>query len=247
MNFDYTYIRLLGFTFFEPLAILSNVLFFFLCLYFFVKLKRFNHSYGKQMRWFLLFLGSGGFFGAIAHALHYQLGVDFFRTIFFIMNTLSLLSFYYCFRAPHTYYNLNREPSRLTINLAITWLVAVIGISYLVENFLLIKVHAGIVMLYSLIVHYMVYKRNNEKGSALIVTGILISFGSIVVHSLRLTIHEWFNYKDLAHAIIMSSVFFIYRGITLNSLQLESIESETVQEAVEQPEYAGESGVLTEN
>lgn len=247
MNFDYTYIRLLGFTFFEPLAILSNVSFFFICLYFFFRLKRFNHQYGVQMRWFLLLLGAGGLFGAVAHGVHYQLGVTFFRWTFFIMNSISLVSFYYCFRAPYTYYTRHSAPSRIIISLAMVWLFSMIVLSYVFENFLLIKISAGLVMLYSMVVHYLLYRRNSEKGSALIVTGILISFGSIVVHSMRLTIHEWFNYKDLAHAIIMFSVFFIYRGIMLNSIQLDSVSAPDMQEQEKVSLYNDEETVLSEN
>ena len=81
-------------------------------------------------------------------------------------------------------------------------------------NFVLIKIHAGIVLSYSLIVHAISLK-NKQEGSGYIVAGILISFFSIVIHILKISLSDWFNYKDIAHVIMLCSLYYIFKGASL--------------------------------
>lgn len=173
------------------------------------------------MAWFMLLLGISSCFGAVGHAVHYQLGMTFFRIILFLMNAFSLFSIYFCFRAPYTYVHLDQEPPKKYIYLVLTWVILVLIASAVIGDFLIIKIHAGIVLLYSMITHYLVYKRTNEPGSSIVVLGIFISFLPILVHSLKFSLHEWFNYKDIAHVIMILSLAVIYKGVRLNSLHLQ--------------------------
>ncbi len=231
MNFDYTYITLFGFIVFEPVVILTNVLFSILCISYYNNLCRYESSYAIQMRTFILLTGISAIFGAMAHGVHYQLGSVFFSIVFFIMNTLNILSIYYCFRAPFTYYNRGSETSQKYLYLVFVWIGALIIYSILNGNFLVIKIHAGIALLYSLVIHFLAYKKNNESGSRTVVIGIGISFGAIIAHSLKISIHEWFNYKDISHLIMIASLMVIYKGIKQNaeSLELGDLESEAVK------------------
>jgi hypothetical protein len=85
------------------------------------------------------------------------------------------------------------------------------------NNFVMIKVNAGIILVFSLITHLKIYNLTKEKGSRLIVLGILISFLSIIVHSLKLSFSDWFNYKDIAHVIIVISLYVIFTGVKANA------------------------------
>jgi hypothetical protein len=228
LNFDNTHIILGGFRIYEPVTILTNLVFCALCVVYFRQLSRFSHAYGFQMAWFILLMGTSSLLGAVAHAVHYQLGNVFFETVFFLMNALSLFSIYFCFRAPYTYYHLDKNPPRKYINLAILWVLVLLVYSFINGNFLLIKIHAGITLTYSFVVHYMGYRRKQERGSAWIVSGIGVAFLSIISHSMRFSIHEWFNYKDISHVIMIFSLGIIYKGIRLN---LESLLPEEVSEA----------------
>jgi hypothetical protein len=222
LNFDYTYISLFGYPVFEPMVILTNVVFFSLCAYYFNRLNKFVHPYAKQMAWFMFLVGISSCFGAVGHAVHYQMGGFFLKAIIFLMNAFSLFSIYFCFRGPYTLYNVNREPSRIYIYLAMVWVAVLLVFSAVKGDFTIIKIHAGLVLLYSLIVHFLVYKRNSRSGSAWVVTGIVISFLPIIVHTLKLSFHEWFNYKDIAHVIMIVSIMVIYKGVRLNALDLDS-------------------------
>ncbi len=222
MNFDYTYLRIFGWQVFEPMVILTNGIMFLISLYCFRKLISYRHHYPRQMAWFILILGISGCFGAAAHAVHYQLGAGFFNTVFFISNMLSLVSIYFCFRGSYTYFNIGRHQvsNKAVIGLVMTWIGILLVITFLSNKFLLIKIHAGIVLIYALAVHYLAY-RKNDRGSGVIALGIVISFFSILVHSLKFSFDEWFNYKDIAHVIMIISMIIIYRGIKINADNLQ--------------------------
>ena len=83
--------------------------------------------------------------------------------------------------------------------------------------------HAGIVLLYSFGVHLVVYNRTKEKGSGLVVLGIGIPFLSIVVHSLKFSIHEWFNYKDISHIVMLTSLALLFKGVKIKILPKEEL------------------------
>ncbi len=137
------------------------------------------------------------------------------------MNALSLLSIYFCFKAPYLLYTLNKtNPHKKITYFVIAWITALLIYTLVRNNFLIIKIHAGIVLVYSFIVHIIVYNRTKEKGSKRVFLGISISFIPIVTHTLKLSVHEWFNYKDLAHVIILISLIVIYTGVKTTSGKL---------------------------
>ena len=204
------------------MIIVTNVIMFLISLYCYRQLRIHRHAYARQMSAFILIMGISGCIGAAAHATHYQLGIPFFDTIFFISNMMNLISVYYCFRGSYTYFALskNKVPNKTVIALATAWIVVMLIITFINNTFLMIKIHAGIVLIYSLVVHYLAYRRSS-KGSGRVVVGILISFLSIIVHSLKFSFDEWFNYKDIAHVIMIVSLVIIYSGIKANSEQID--------------------------
>lgn len=220
MKFDDTYLLLFGFKIFEPMVLLTNSILFVFSVIYFIRLNRMPRAYPKQMGWFMLLLGISSMFGAAGHAVHLQLGETVFAVILFLMNAFSLLAIYFCFRGSYTYAMLGGEPSRVYIYLVMAWVAILLAVSAIQGNFLLIKIHAGIVLLYALIAHYLVYRRNHEKGSGTVVLGILISFLPIIVHSLKLSLDEWFNYKDISHVIMIISLVVIYKGVHESSSRL---------------------------
>lgn len=226
MNFDYTYITLFGFIVFEPMTIVTNLLIFIFSIYCFAKLSKFQQPYSKSWAWFVLLVGLSSCFGSTAHAVHFQLGKTFFDIVFYIMNALSICSIYFCFKSPYLYYS-KEKPQKLIINFVIVWVAFLLFFTLFQNNFLIVKIHAGIVLIYSLLVHLIVYTKTKEKGSALVVLGISISLLSIIVHSFKFSIDKWFNYKDISHIIILISLIIIYTGIKTNTEKLESISLKT--------------------
>jgi hypothetical protein len=187
-----------------------------------------SHPYVKQMAWFILFLGTSSVFGALGHAIQMRWGDNFFKVVFFLMNALSLLAIYFCFRSSYTYMNLTKKLSEFYVYAVMFWVFVLLVISGVRGNFLLIKIHAFIVLLFASIVHFIVYRRTGERGSMLVVFGILISFLSILVHSIKFSIDEWFNYKDIAHVIMIVSLITIFKGVSEIAIGLsQSVRSDS--------------------
>ncbi len=216
MEFGNTYIFLFGFQMFEPIVILSNLLIFLVSLYCFKKLNVIASIYAKQTALFILLMGVSTCFASIDHTIHYQLGIPFFRIILFISHTLNILALYYCFRASYTFFLKNSQPNKAILIATISMTIVLIILALLTGSFLTIKIPAAVVLIYALIIHYTAY-RKNIAGSGLFAVGVLISFSSIIVHTLRLAINDWFNHKDIAHVIIAVSLIFMCAAVKINS------------------------------
>lgn len=221
MNFDYTYIILFGLKIFEPVTILTNAFITIFCFYAFLKIKTFKGILAKEWAIFFLLIGLSSSVGSIAHGTHYQLGKLFVNVIIFLMNAISLVAIYFCFKAATTFLQLNKKQLNPYVNYAvIAWIVVLLIFTFVYNKFLIIKIHAGIVLTYSIIVHYITYL-NKKEGSGWIAFGILISFSSIAVHSLKLSVSDWFNYKDISHLIMLASTVFMVKGALLKLKSLE--------------------------
>lgn len=205
------------------MVIITNSLFFLMGLYGFIKLSPFKNTYAKQMRFFIFMLVSSSMFGAILHGVQYQLGMVFFNIVFFVMGGLILLSAYYCFRGAYTLEYKNSAPPHNTLKLV--WITALIffTVSVYLKNFLVLEGLGGIALVYSFIIHLKDFKEYRKKGSQLVILGIGIAFSSIVIHLLKLSVSQWFNYKDISHVVMICSLVVIYLGVISNSQRLSSV------------------------
>jgi len=213
LNLDYTYITLFGFKLFEPVTILTNSIITIYCLFVYFRTQKFNHQISRHWGIFFLLMSLSSLFASLTHGIHSQLGDAFLRITWFLMNSVSLIGIYFFYRAAFIYSNLEKENTTQILNYtAVVWMISLLVITLFLNNFLLIKIHAGIVLFYSLIVHFITF-RKNQAGSGYIVAGIIISFSSIIVHSLKLSFGEWFNYKDISHVIVLTSMIFLFKGV----------------------------------
>jgi hypothetical protein len=217
LKFDYTYIVLGRYLIFEPLIIVSNFIFLIISIWGFAKMRAYRNGYARSMGLFMLSIGVSGIFGALCHSIHYQLGVSVFDNLLFCVNVFSLLAAYFCFRGTHLHAKLGKDPDPLVMRGALVWLVAVMIYSFFARYFLVVTIHAGVVLVYSLIVHLNAWRQRREKGSLLVVWGIISSFMSIVVHSLHISFDEWFNHKDFAHVFMIGGMILIGKGAIRNS------------------------------
>ncbi|MBS1650916.1 MAG: hypothetical protein JSU07_02805 [Bacteroidetes bacterium] len=218
MNLDYTYINLFGFKFFEPITVGTNLILFLYCFFCFFKLIKVGDKVFKNWSLFFLLIGCGCLSGAIAHTIHFQYGENIFNFFKIFTNIFSLSAVYYFFIAANNYYNKDKNVTENKLKLTVKlWIFIAIIISVLHSNFLLIKINAAIVLIYSLIIHYLTVK-NKQFGSLWICTGIALSFTSVFIHSLKWSLNPYFNYKDMSHVIMLISLILIYKGVNIKLL-----------------------------
>lgn len=170
---------------------------------------------------FFLLIGLSSTLGSLSHGAHEQLGPEFLNVSWFLMNAVSLVAIYYFYRAAFSYFNIHKaDPKKIYNQIALAWILMLLILTIFMNNFLLIKIHAGIVLLYSLIIHTITFRRK-QAGSGYIVTGIVVSFLSIVVHSLKISLGEWFNYKDISHIVMLTSLALLFKGVKIKILPKE--------------------------
>jgi hypothetical protein len=131
-----------------------------------------------------------------------------------------MFSMYYCFRAAYSYHMFRGMPHRRYIFAVTIYIFIALILCVLQGSFLLIEINGGLALIYSLIIHYRSYIKTREKGSRLIITGIGISMLSMVVHLAKVSLHEYFNQKDLAHVFMIIALIFIGNGAIENSKKL---------------------------
>lgn len=215
MNFDGTYIFVLGFKLFEPVTILTNLFILLFCVYASLKLLRYHSKTIKLWRNFFFLIGLSSVLGSVAHAVHDQLGSGFLHLFMFSMNAVSLIAVYYFYRAAYNYFNHEKTDISNTYNfIVLLWIGVLLTITFFQNKFILVKIHAGIVLIYSLITHILTMKRG-FRGSGWIVSGIIVSLSSIIVHSFKLSFGDWFNYKDISHLIMLTSCILMYTGVRM--------------------------------
>ncbi|MCA6436815.1 MAG: hypothetical protein IM600_14965 [Bacteroidetes bacterium] len=222
MEFDYTYTTLFGAQIFEPVTILTNAAIALVCAYAFFQLNKTKTVTAIQWSMFFLLIGLSSIIGSLGHGVHYQLGNSFFKCVEFTMNAISLIAIYYCYQAAHTNYSTEKnKQTKLLRNIVIAWITLLLLITIWFSNFTLIKIHAGIVLSYSLIVHIITHKRK-IPGSGWIAFGIAVSFLSILTHSLKIKLSDWFNHKDISHLIMAVSLLLIFKGVQLKVRFIEN-------------------------
>ncbi len=214
---------MLGLQVFEPVTIFTNFLIGAFCAYAFLSLSKNKEPVFRHWRSFFFMIGLSSTLGSVAHGAHDQFGEAFLNFFIFSMNAVSLIAAYYFFRSAFSFIHFNKENINNTYQyLVVLWVIVLLIITWFQNKFILIKIHAGIVLFYSLFIHF-ITARKGLAGSQWVVTGILVSFSSIVVHSLKLSVSDWFNYKDISHLIMLSSCVLMHRGVKQMAAQLSNI------------------------
>jgi hypothetical protein len=225
MKFDYTYIPVFGYPVFEPMVIVTNFILLFLSLFFFNKLKVYTTAYAKHMSLFMVYLGVSTLFGAAGHAIHLQMGETVFKCIVFLMNFFSMFSMYHCFCGSYVLFRRTDQTPGNLFFLAVPLIVVFLGLSVWWNNFLLIKILAGLTVAFALLAHARDARKRQARGSLFVFYGFVISILSIIAHSMHISLHEWFNHKDLSHVIMILSLIVIFRGVFMNCRLTEMIRS----------------------
>ncbi len=220
-----TFIDIFEFHLLEPVTVLTDILLSIFCIYFYNKLNFPGNkaTLGKYWRFFFLFMGISTFIAAIAHGCKAYFSNQVFYFIWMAMNISSIPSAYYLLKATIELSEFTDQLKRrlTTISLAAMLLLTVLTVY--INNFALIKVNAGIVILLALVRHYHTYKKGYQ-GSGYIVFGFAFSLSSIVVHTTQYSLHEWFNFKDISHVIMNISLYIIFTGVLMKTRNEDNLQ-----------------------
>jgi hypothetical protein len=201
-------IHFFGYTIYEPVTVLTDVLLGLFCLLLSAKLKRDNNL------WWIFFIAVGlsNFLGAVGHGLYAEKDniVQLFARLFGIISVLA------AGLATLTRFTKGRKRSTAKALVLVNYFVFTI---WLLSNntFAHVKWNAtlglGIFVAFSYL--YMYFKSKNSK-ELLVTMGIFILAMAAGVHSIEFSAGEFFNYNDISHVIMFFGMFTIYKGVLAN-------------------------------
>jgi hypothetical protein len=85
----------------------------------------------------------------------------------------------------------------------------------LVQNFIVVVINTALGLIPVMVLHLRLQRSAADK---MLAYGIMISFLTVIVHGFKISMHAYFNHNDLAHILIMVSLWFMYKGAKTASL-----------------------------
>ena len=155
----------------------------------FVKNLKANTPSVKNWKLFFLFFGLGTLVGAFSHGFFNQHIGIAYKSLWLPMQVLNVFSVYFAQKG--TYHSI-----LINSNNAKAWLL-----SYRMQ----VIVFAIAVFIF--------------HNFLVVVNGIVISFLTVIVHGTKLSLHAYFNSNDIAHILIMFSLYYMYSGVKQFSTQ----------------------------
>lgn len=208
---DFHHIEIGGLLITEPVTAGTDLLVAILSFSLSLKLSRSTELPFRRQYWtlFFLFMGASTFAGTVTHGFRYYLSGNGMILVFSLMNILTALTCLYAQTATLRF--LLKEVS-LQVKWALFILFALFMIAFFVEwRFTITNIYITIGYLFVLYHH--IKKKRIFNGAGYIVNGILISFATAVVFSFKLSVSDiWFNHKDIAHVIMMLSIYVMHKG-----------------------------------
>lgn len=210
----------------EPVTVLTNILLSGLTFHFYLRLNKVTQKKSTLLsywKFFFLFLSIANLIAVVSHGFKSYIEPNTYYYVWMFMNLASFPSSYFLLLS-------NLEVSYLHPKkhkwyywfIQLLTLLLVVSI-YLLNTIELVKLNAGLVILITLWVHIKSHK-NGLSGSYWIYNGFLLSLICLPVHTYKISLHPYFNFKDISHVIMLVSLYFIFLGM---KNYLETAETET--------------------
>ncbi|MDF2437652.1 MAG: hypothetical protein K0Q95_2028 [Bacteroidota bacterium] len=205
-----TTIVLGGFTIHEPVTVFTDYIITVIAFIYYWKLPSTNEVV-KYWRLFFLFISLSTFFGGSSHALFAAHEGWEYKSLWLPMQFLNGLAVYYAQKATllsvlKDSKNYNVWKLSYVIQLTLYYIVLIVVQKYIVT---IIDNALGLIPI--MIVH--LNAKVKEDYQKFIGYGILVSFITAIVHGLKFSLHDYFNYNDIAHVFIMISLTIMYWGV----------------------------------
>jgi hypothetical protein len=195
----------------DPVTALTNVLIVLAGLWCWKNSKSENAIPAKRWSLFFLMIGLSSLVGVVVHGFSYYTAERTHFWIWITMGAVQGLGISFAQGATvQQYFTKQRY-----------WLFILIAVQYAVllfffilsENYKAVKWHVAIGMLP--VMGWNIYRwAKGELSGKWIALGVLVSGLTAAVHGFKISISlEWFNFNDIAHILIVISLFLIYKGV----------------------------------
>lgn len=219
-----TSLDLVNIHFLEPTTAFTDLILALLSLLFVFRLNApdQNEKLNQLWRKFFIAFGSTALVGFVAHGFRFYMSENVFRMTWMAMNLMTLITTYYSYMACFTLKKFEDEKLTKARRIILYLLLTFAALVIVLNNFLIAKIAVGTGVGYCLYTHYKTYK-SGMRGSGLIFFGFILAVSTIVVHTVKLSYNDYFNFKDISHVIMMFSITIVFFGV-LSKTRIHSQE-----------------------
>jgi hypothetical protein len=194
----------------EPVTAFTDLIITILAFAYFRNLNS-KDEVTKNWRLFFLFLSLSTLAGACSHAFfEIHEGVQY-KIIWLGMQFLNGFAVFFAQRA--TLFSVLKDSKNYNswrvsyiIQLVMYFVVLII-----IQKYIITIIDNAIGLIPIMILHFTAKKK--EAYYTWISYGILISFITAIVHGAKFSLHDYFNYNDIAHVFIMISLTVMFLGV----------------------------------
>ncbi|MDP2386334.1 MAG: hypothetical protein Q8M29_08175 [Bacteroidota bacterium] len=214
----------------EPVTVLTNMLIVATSVFLYYKVGVKNTEKSllvKYWRLFFFFFGLNALIGSVAHGFKSYFSPDIFYYVWLCMNLASVPITYYLLRANIELSKFTTRNKKISEIIVLCLSIVFAVLTAITNNFAIVKINALIAILITIVSHYRAY-RDRRPGSGYITFGFTFSILALVVHGAKLSLSDWFNFKDISHVIMNITLCIIYAGVLLELRFLEEAQTEKV-------------------
>jgi hypothetical protein len=211
----------------EPVTVLTNLILSVFSFYFYIhlgKLKNIGTNLSRYWRLFFLFIAIANTIAAFAHGFKSYFNSHDYYYVWMFMNMAGIPASYFLLLTNLESAQISQKTKNNLQYFAAVLTLSLVIFMYLINDISLVKVNAGLVILITLFAHLITY-RKGIAGSKLILRGFIISILTLFVHTMRLSLHDYFNYKDLSHVIMNIGLYVIFLGVVEVFLEVEAADA----------------------
>jgi len=216
MKYEVPYITLYGVDILEPFTVLTDLLIAAVCFYAYAKLRneKYKNSVYTFFRIFFFMMGLATIVGGIlGHGFYYVWQMEG-KIPGWYLSMISVAAFE---RGAilHAKPLLKNRIGNFFAVLNIVELLTFMTLTFIIVKFIFVEIHA----MYGLLVvvfsfELFVLLKTKDEGSKWMMYGVFWAAVSAILHFFRVSLHEWFNYNDIAHLGMAFAVWCFYKGVT---------------------------------
>ena len=210
-----TSIIIAGIKIMEPVAGLTNLIVSASGILIYLRLtSKKTSAVLRNQKWpyFFLLMGISSFLGALTHGSRFYTDDTTFYVLWLTMQSIICAGISFAqFGTIEYIFSENKNKGILN---TIVWiqLALFIIIAISMKAFVVVTVHTAVGLLSVFFVNLFSYKKEKLSGRW-ISAGVFVAIITAVVHGQKLSIDKWFNYKDLAHVLIVVSLILMFIGV----------------------------------
>lgn len=197
-----------GMTILDPVTILTNLLIFGAGIFCARRLGRVDEMHQLQWRWFFLLIGIAALLGVPVHGFSNYLGESTTLFLWLTMGLVQGLGATFAVLATLRRWSANYDRWRYVPVIQFALFTA--AVLYF-KNYEAVKIHLALSLLPVMAWNIILFFREEASG-IWIASGFFVAAITALVHSFKLSINPWMNFNDIAHIMIVISLFLISNG-----------------------------------